>query len=222
MGTGGLVWEGDVTSYRLGRTGTGNLNSVTSGEPEDLFDEPVLVAVGDNGVAVYSTDDDPLTWRLGNVRFPDDLIELAVRPTWRSVAWNPYYTNGESLGRFVAVSDSYAFTGNKNYVMTSADGMNWDVSEVRTTSPAAQPPYGFTSVAARPPISGDPNLFVAVGYAPLIPDRARPTQLVWVSEDGVNWEPQGNIVTGAWTSVAWDPDVGRFVAVASPPQVFLL
>ena len=219
VGTNGLIFERlPQRGYVLARIGTATWNSVTSGylnpNPTDSKKNPILVAVGATGDAVYETTSGD--WRKGGVTLPAELN--GVRPDWKSVTFSPFYKNDDGTnGRFVAVSNNFATTGNKIYVMTSADGQRWAVSAVRTAGQDAQLPYGFTSVAARPMPDQGGSLFVATGAEPLVPaEPAR--QLVWVSQDGITWQPEGEVTKGGWASVTNNRI--ESVVVAKAPGVF--
>ena len=106
--------------------------------------------------------------------------------SWRDICWSP------QLGLFVAV----AFSGT-NRVMTSSDGINWDLKT------AAQLSTTWVSVCWSPEL----RIFVAVAEGNL-------TNSVMTSTDGTTWALQSAQPCN-WLGVCWSPQLGIFVAVAN-------
>jgi predicted RecA/RadA family phage recombinase len=106
---------------------------------------------------------------------------------WTSVCWAP------ELGLFCAVSEN----GDYNQVMTSPDGINWDLR----VTPANNSKWWAVCWSA------ELGLFCAVAWSGL-------DGLVMTSPDGIEWTIQVAASTNQWKYVCWSPELGLFCAVA--------
>ena len=120
------------------------------------------------------------------------------RGEWHSICWAP------ELKLFVAVGDvgkngTVLTTLSKIVVMTSSNGTGW-------TSRTA-PESLWKSVCW----SSQLNLLVAVGYS----DNGVSGNRVMTSSNGIDWTVGTSAdESSKWTSVAWSPALGQFIAVA--------
>lgn len=118
--------------------------------------------------------------------------------------WYPRY-NREivSTGQVRWVNDrAWRFPGG-NGVMTSTDGLKWDVM---VPVPELEIPgnIGFNDVAY------GAGLYVMVGG--LFPATGG-TALIVTSPDGITWTKRTNTLAGALSSIAWSPTLNLFLAV---------
>jgi hypothetical protein len=178
----GITWTTSASTYFA-------MRSVCWSPELGLF-----VVVGINGAA--NTNIAPFNTSTNSVITSPDGITWTIRTSagpvgselfWLGVCWSP------ELGIFVAVAYTDFAGLTTNRVMTSSDGINWNLR----TSPTAT----WYAVCWSP----ETRLFVAVSEGG--------SASIMTSSDGINWTTRTSPVTNSWGSVCWSAELGIFVAV---------
>ena len=156
-------------------------------------DEDTLYITHTNHPPAALTRTDHTEWDLSDIIFIHDYEHTwisrnsAADNDWQGICWSP------ELEIYCAVAD----TGTNNRVMTSEDGINWDIQ----VSAADE---DWQDVCWSPEL----ELFCAVA-------NTGTGNRVMTSSDGVDWSIQVSAADNDWMAVCWSPEVALFVAVAS-------
>lgn len=110
----------------------------------------------------------------------------AMDNNWVSVCWSP------ELAMFAAVSN----TGSGDRVMTSFDGIDWDIRS-----------------------SGADNGWIDICWSPragcfCVVGNTGTGNRVMTSPDGVTWSTQASAANNSWRGICWSPELHLFCAVA--------